>query len=121
METKSADGREMERLADKAGIKLMVNYWNAWVAPSHELFHRVKTGEIGAVQRMTVQYGHQGPKEIGVSKEFSDWLYDPAKNGGGAIIDFWFYGAGRAVWLKGRPSRRSATLREVQTDQHKQM
>src|SRR6266700_593919 len=121
MATSAADAREMERLADKAGIKLMVNYWNAWVAPSPELFHRVKTGEIGTVQRMTVQYGHQGPKEIGVAKEFSDWLYDPAKNGGGAIMDFGCYGAEWALWLKGQPSRVYATMRELKTEQHNQV
>jgi predicted dehydrogenase len=121
MATNAADAREMERLADKAGIKLMVNYWNAWVAPSYELFHRVKSGEIGPVQRIIVQYGHQGPKEIGISKEFGDWLYDPAKNGGGAIMDFGCYGAEWALWLKGRPSRVYATTRKLKTDQHNQV
>jgi predicted dehydrogenase len=111
----------MERLADQSGIKLMVNYWNAWVAPSHELFHRVKSGEIGPVQRIIVEYGHQGPKEIGISKEFGDWLYDPAKNGGGAIMDFGCYGAEWALWLKGRPSRVYATTRKLKTDQHNQV
>ncbi len=47
MATNAADAREMERLANDAGIKLMVNYWNAWVPPSHALFHRVKDGDIG--------------------------------------------------------------------------
>jgi predicted dehydrogenase len=121
MATNAADAREMERLADKAGIKLMVNYWNAWVAQSHELFHRVKAGDIGPVQRITVQYGHQGPKEIGISKEFGDWLYDPAKNGGGAIMDFGCYGAEWALWLKGRPSRVYATTRKLKTAQHNQV
>src|SRR5436190_2093242 len=121
MATNAAEAREMERLAAKAGIKLMVNYWNAWVAPSYELFHRVKSGEIGPVQRIIVQYGHQGPKEIGISKEFGDWLYDPAKNGGGAIMDFGCYGAEWALWLKGRPSRVYATTRKLKTDQHNQV
>ena len=121
MATNAADAREMDRLADQAGIKLMVNYWNAWVATSHELFHRVKAGDIGPVQRIIVQYGHQGPKEIGISKQFGDWLYDPAKNGGGAIMDFGCYGAEWALWLKGRPSRVYATTRKLKTDQHNQV
>jgi predicted dehydrogenase len=117
MATNAADAREMERLANQAGIKLMVNYWNAWTASSHELFHRVKSGEIGPVQKIIVQYGHQGPKEIGVSKEFADWLYDPVKNGGGAIMDFGCYGAEWALWLKGRPTRVYATTRELKAEQ----
>src|SRR5437667_7244550 len=118
MATNAADAREMERLADRAGIKLMVNYWNAWVAPSHDLFHRVKAGDIGPVQRIIVQYGHQGPKEIGISKEFAAWLYDPVKNGGGTIMDFGCYGAEWALWLKGRPTRVYATTRKLKAGQH---
>ncbi len=115
---KRADAREMQQLADHAGIKLMVNYWNAWVPSSHALFHRVKAGDIGPVQKIVVQYGHEGPKEIGVSQQFADWLYDPAKNGGGALMDFGCYGAEWALWLKGRPTRVYATARTLKTDQH---
>src|SRR5215472_6972358 len=50
MATNAADAREMQRLAEQAGIKLMVNYWNAWVPSSYELVRRVKTGEIGPVE-----------------------------------------------------------------------
>jgi predicted dehydrogenase len=118
MATNAADAREMERLADQAGIKLMVNYWNAWVAPSRELFHRVRNGDVGPIRKMIIQYGHQGPKEIGVSKYFANWLYDPVKNGGGAIVDFGCYGAEWAVWLKGRPTRVYATSLKLKTEQH---
>jgi predicted dehydrogenase len=118
MATNAADAREMQKLADHAGIKLMVNYWNAWVPSSHALFHRVKAGDIGPVQKIIVQYGHQGPKEIGVSPQFAAWLYDPAKNGGGALMDFGCYGAEWALWLKGRPTRVYATARSLKTDQH---
>jgi len=118
MATTAADAREMERLANQAGIKVMVNYWNAWVAPTHELYHRVKDNTVGPVQKIIVQYGHQGPKEIGVSKYFADWLYDGVKNGGGAIMDFGCYGAEWAVWLKGRPAKVSAATQKLKVDQH---
>ncbi|HYL86892.1 MAG TPA: Gfo/Idh/MocA family oxidoreductase [Candidatus Angelobacter sp.] len=118
MATNAADAREMERLANQAGIKVMVNYWNAWVAPTHGLFHRVRDGQVGPVQKIIVQYGHAGPKEIGVSQYFADWLYDPVKNGGGAIMDFGCYGAEWALWLKGRPARVSAIAQKLKVDQH---
>lgn len=118
MATTAADAHEMEKLANQAGIKVMVNYWNAWVASTHELYHRVRDNQLGPVQRIIVQYGHQGPKEIGVSKYFADWLYDPVKNGGGAIMDFGCYGAEWAVWLKGRPARVSAVTQKLKVDQH---
>lgn len=118
MATNAADAREMERLAKQAGIKVMVNYWNAWVAPTHELFHRVKDRQLGEVQKIIVQYGHGGPKEIGVSQYFAEWLYDPLKNGGGAIMDFGCYGAEWAVWLKGRPKGVMATAQRLKVEQH---
>ena len=118
MATSTREAREMERLAREANIKLMVNYWNAWVASSHVLFDRVKAGEVGPVERIIVQYGHRGPKEIGVSQQFADWLYDPVKNGGGAIMDFGCYGAELSLWLKGRPSRVYATTRKIKTEQN---
>src|SRR5437667_2124509 len=121
MATNAADAREMERLAKQAGIKLMVNYWNAWVAPSHELFHRVKDGQLGEVQKIIVQYGHAGPKEIGVSEYFANWLYDPVKNGGGAIMDFGCYGAEWALWLKGRPKGVQAIAQKLKVSQHNQV
>ena len=118
MATNAADAREMERVAREANIKLMVNYWNAWVAPSHDLFHRVRAGEVGPIQKIIVQYGHRGPKEIGVTQQFASWLYDPAKNGGGAIMDFGCYGAELSVWLKGRPARVYATTRKLKVEQN---
>lgn len=121
MATNAADARDMEQIAEKAGIKLMVNYWNAWVGSSHDLFHRVKAGDIGRLEKIIVQYGHQGPREIGVSKQFAEWLYDPRKNGAGALMDFGCYGAEWALWLEGRPSRVYATARKLKTEQHNEV
>ena len=118
MASTAAQAREMKRIADQQHIKLMVNYWNAWVAPTHEMFHRVYAGDLGPIEKILVEYGHQGPKEIGVSKEFAAWLYDPVKNGGGALIDFGCYGAEWALWLKGRPSSVYARTLKLKTEQH---
>jgi predicted dehydrogenase len=118
MATNAKDASEMERLAREANIKLMVNYWNAWVAASHDLYHHVRAGDVGPIQRIIVQYGHRGPKEIGVSPQFASWLYDPVKNGGGAIMDFGCYGAELSLWLKGRPTRVYATTRKLKTEQN---
>jgi predicted dehydrogenase len=118
MATNAADALTMEQLAENSGIKLMVNYWNAWVAPTQEMNRRVKSGELGPVRKIVVQYGHQGPKEIGISKQFADWLYDPVKNGGGAIMDFGCYGAEMALLLRGKPLRVYAVTRKLKAGQN---
>ena len=118
MATNAADALTMEQLAENSGIKLMVNYWNAWTASTRELNQRVKSGEIGPVRKLVLQYGHQGPKEIGISKEFGNWLYDPVKNGGGAIMDFGCYGAEMALLVRGLPLRVYAVTRKLKAGQN---
>ena len=118
MAANGADARAMDRLASQAGIKLMVNYANAWTEPTQEALQQIKMGVIGQIQKIIVQFGHEGPKEIGTSKYFSDWLYDPLKNGAGALMDFGCYGADWAVTLKGRPQRVYATALKLKTEQH---
>ena len=118
MAASGAEAREMERLARAAGIKLMVNYGSAWPEATQEALRRIEAGEIGKIQKIVVEFGHKGPKEIGTSKYFTDWLYDPVKNGAGALMDFGCYGADWAMALKGRPRRVYATSLKLKTEQH---
>ena len=108
----------MERIASAAGIKLMVNYGSVWPEAAQEAVTRIGAGEIGNVQKIVALFGHEGPEEIGTSKYFTEWLYDPAKNGAGALMDFGCYGADWAMVLKGRPQRVFATSLKLKTDQH---
>lgn len=90
----------MADLARKYKIKLLTNYETTWYDSNQEAYTRVKNDDaIGELRKMIFHDGHQGPKEIGVSKEFLSWLTDPQKNGGGAIIDFGCYGANLMTWL----------------------
>jgi predicted dehydrogenase len=118
MAQSGADAREMARVAKEAGIKLMVNFPTAWQASTQEAYLRVHAGQLGPVQKIIVEFGHEGPKEIGASKEFNDWLYDPQKNGAGALMDFACYGANWAVWIKGRPERVFAYALKLKVAQH---
>ena len=118
MAQSGADAREMERVAREAGIKLMVNYPVTWQASTQEGYNLLKAGQVGPVQKIIVEFGHEGPKEIGASKEFNAWLYDPRKNGAGALMDFACYGANWAMWVKGRPDRVFAYSLKLKTAQH---
>lgn len=95
----------MAALATRHKIHLLTNYETTWYASNQLLFRMaIDSAAIGEVRKMVVHDGHQGPKEIGVSKEFLQWLTDPAKNGGGALVDFGCYGANLMTWLmKGQP------------------
>jgi predicted dehydrogenase len=121
MAASGADAREMARLASEAGIKLMVNYYNFWSPATQEAAVRLQAGEVGPIQKMIIEFGHQGPKEIGASKEFNAWLYDAKKNGAGALMDFGCYGAAWAMWMKGRPQRVFAYALKLKTAQHNEV
>ena len=90
----------MAQLARQYKIHLLTNYETTWYPSNQQAYVKIKTNnEIGKIRKMVVHDGHQGPKEINVSKEFLSWLTDPVKNGGGAIVDFGCYGANLMTWL----------------------
>ncbi|MDX5481888.1 MAG: Gfo/Idh/MocA family oxidoreductase [Hymenobacteraceae bacterium] len=98
--TNSKDARRMAELAWDNNIHLLVNYETTWYGSNQELDimakHRIAIGDI---RRMAVHAGHQGLKEVGASQEFITWLTDPAKSGGGALVDFGCYGVNLMTWL----------------------
>ncbi len=107
---------KMEALARKHGIVLITNYETTWYSSVHQAYKMIHdTSSIGAIRKLVVHDGHKGPKEIGVRKEFLEWLTDPMKNGGGALIDFGCYGADLSSWLmKGqRPVSVTAVTQQI--------
>ncbi len=91
--------RQMAALAQKYHIHLLTNYETTWYGSNRQAYQLVEEKALGDIRRMVAHDGHQGPKEIGVNKEFLDWLTDPVQNGGGALPDFGCYGADLMTWL----------------------
>ncbi|CAA9228308.1 MAG: NADH-dependent dyhydrogenase [uncultured Adhaeribacter sp.] len=92
--------QQMQTLAQKHNIHLLTNYETTWYGSNYQAYQMVQKDQaIGAIRKIVVHDGHQGPKEIGVGPEFLAWLTDPKQNGGGALIDFGCYGANLITWL----------------------
>jgi predicted dehydrogenase len=92
--------RAIEAAAKRGGIQVIVNYETTWYAgnqAAYELAHDQHA--LGDLRRIVVHDGHRGPKEIGCSEAFLEWLTDPVLNGGGALTDFGCYGADLITWL----------------------
>jgi predicted dehydrogenase len=108
--------RKMEALARKHGIHLLTNYETTWYGSNADAEKNLAS--LGKIRKMVIHDGHKGPKEIGVNPEFLEWLTDPVKNGGGAIVDFGCYGANLMTWLmKGqRPLYVTAILQQIKPD-----
>lgn len=108
--TNKEHAQRMAELAKKGNIYLLTNYETSWY-PSTEKTYQLTTDSnfVGAVKKVVFHHGHQGPKEIGVNREFFSWLTDPVQNGGGALIDFGCYGANIMSYLMGAQEPLSVT------------
>jgi predicted dehydrogenase len=92
--------KRMQNLARQHNIHLLTNYETSWYPTTEKTFELVKKENyVGSIKKVVIHDGHEGPKEIGVNKEFLEWLTDPIQNGGGAIIDFGCYGANLMTYL----------------------
>ena len=91
---------KIQSLAKRYKVHVLTNYETSWY-PSLFSAHQLLMGDtvIGPLRKLVAHDGHQGPKEIGVSREFLEWLTDPIQNGGGALFDFGCYGANLATWF----------------------
>ncbi|MEO9892189.1 Gfo/Idh/MocA family oxidoreductase [Aurantibacter sp.] len=110
--------QKMKSLAEKHKIHLLTNYETTWYPTNHKAYDMVNKGVIGPLRKIVVHDGHEGPQEIGVNKEFLEWLTDPVLNGGGALMDFGCYGANLITWLmKGeRPISVTAVTQTIKPD-----
>jgi predicted dehydrogenase len=91
---------KMEALVNKFHIHLLTDFETSWYPTTAKAFQLINDSSyIGSIRKVIVHDGHEGPKEIGCSKEFLEWLTNPVQNGGGAIVDFGCYGANLMTYL----------------------
>ena len=95
----------MYAAASRAGVKLMVNWPHNWSPRLRKAYELAREGVVGEVFKLRYAGGHAGPREIGCSPIFCDWLYDASENGVGALVDQGGYAATICRWFLGRPSR----------------
>jgi len=93
------EAREIDALSKKHKIHVLTNFETSWYSSNQYIRQLVKEDKIGQIRKVMVNDGHEGPAEIGVSKEFLEILTDPRKNGAGALYDFGCYGANLMTWL----------------------
>ena len=106
----------IEQAAKKGNIHVLVNYQSTW-EPVNTLLRDtvIEQKTIGEIRKIIFYKGHSGPKEIGCSPEFFNWLTDPNLNGGGALFDFGCYGANLTTWFLNNQKPLSITAVTRQT------
>ena len=113
------DARAIAAAAKNGGIDVLVNYETTWYRGNQNAYTIVHDQHaIGDLRKIVVHDGHRGPKEIGCSQAFLDWLTDPVLNGGGALTDFGCYGADLITWLMEgqRPSSVVAVTQQIKPE-----
>jgi predicted dehydrogenase len=96
----------------------VINYETTWYPGNQAAYQIVRQGQIGDLRKIVVHDGHNGPKEIGCSTNFLNWLTNPVLNGGGAIVDFGCYGADLITWLMNgqRPTSVFAIVQQIKPE-----
>lgn len=89
--------------ARAARLPLMVNWPTVWRPALRHGLTLARGGAVGEPVQVSHRGGHAGPREFGCSPQFCEWLYDPARNGSGALVDYCGYGALLCRTLLGRP------------------
>jgi len=111
------DGADrMLAAARGAGVKLMVNWPFIWWPQLYKAIEMAQGGELGQLFQTKYRSAHAGPKELGCTPFFYDWLYDASLNGAGALMDYGCYGAALARTLLGQPSRVTGVVGRLQKD-----
>lgn len=102
----SANLEQADRIIEaekRYGIKGIVYYPGFFDPKSFEIYKLVKDGVLGKIYQIEARVANPGPELHGCSKYFLEWLFDPTKNGGGALIDYACYGSLYSRWLIGQP------------------
>jgi predicted dehydrogenase len=94
----------------------MINWPTAWRPALRHGLGLVESGAVGEPVQLSHRGGHAGPKEYGCSTQFCDWLYDPRRNGAGALVDYCGYGAILARSVLGRPQSVTAVAAHLRKE-----
>ncbi len=117
--TTVAHAERMASLAKNYNVHVLTNFETSWYPTTGKTYQLTRdTSFMGKIRKVVVHDGHQGPKEIGVSDEFFNWLTDPVQNGGGALTDFGCYGANLITYLMNGQMPNSVTAITQQFKPH---
>lgn len=99
--------RRIVATVEEAGIVFMQSFPKRFDPVSHYLRDIVARGELGRITLVRIRHGHF----YGLQNDFrARWYVDPAKSGGGALLDEGVHGADWLAWTFGMPKNVIATM-----------
>lgn len=104
------DRMQGEAIADvvaRSGIRFMQSFPKRFDPANHEVAKLLEDNALGQVTLCRVRHGHSH----GLSDEFkSAWFVDPARSGGGTLLDEGIHAADFLCWMFGAPQTAFATV-----------
>lgn len=102
-----AQSEAIAAVVARSGIRFMQSFPKRFDPANHEIAALLKAGALGKVTLCRVRHGHSH----GFSDEFkSAWFVDPARSGGGTLLDEGIHAADFLRWMFGEPASAFATL-----------
>ena len=104
------DCEQIASVVARAGIPFMQSFPKRFDPVSHWLRSLVDDHTLGTITLVRIRHGHF----YGLQDDFRDrWYVDPAKSGGGALLDEGVHGADLLAWLFGTPDSVTAMISDA--------
>ncbi|MDP7134629.1 MAG: Gfo/Idh/MocA family oxidoreductase [Planctomycetota bacterium] len=104
MSARLSQANRMIKASEDAGTKLLINWPSAWSPAINTMAKVIDAGDVGRLHYFKQRSAHNGPKELGCSTYFYEWLYDADLNGAGALMDYCCYSADMCSYFLGLPN-----------------
>lgn len=102
-----AQSEAIAAVVARSGIRFMQSFPKRFDPANHQIAALLKAGALGKATLCRVRHGHSH----GFSDEFkSAWFVDPARSGGGTLLDEGIHAADFLRWMFGEPASAFATL-----------
>jgi predicted dehydrogenase len=96
----AADCLEIKDIVERSGVAFMQSFPKRFDPVNHEILHLVRSEALGRITMCRIRHGHSH----GLSSDFRNaWFVDPARSGGGSLLDEGIHAADFLRWLFGEP------------------
>ncbi|MBB6733452.1 Gfo/Idh/MocA family protein [Cohnella zeiphila] len=87
MATSAADALTMTEAVERAGVRHTLGFCSRFIPEAERAKEVIASGLIGRMISLRGVIGLAGIAEIGCPDYMTDWMVDPVRGGGGALID----------------------------------
>ena len=102
MATNLKDAKEMLVKAEKAGVKLGIDYQNRYLPSHSKLKEIVDSGALGELVQVRARVAYPILESLPSDAPMLGWLFNPDVAGGGVLMDIGTHWTDLARWLAGR-------------------